>query len=183
MSQNRIERERVARERDAENHRRQVAAIQAETERAKLLASEDLGLLVSQFGPILWDVILLARAGVDAADPLRGAPTEDTSRVGRPSSERVEGAPTEHNRRALETFKRRLGRLVADFAGQLGAELVDRRAFSAHVRWHLTENTPTHDCDYCRLDPRLRCQHVSRGERCDRVAREDGVCVKHQEAA
>lgn len=174
-----VDRERDARARDTANHLRHIAELQAERRRALVLGREDIRLLIAQFGPVLWDLILVARAGVDAADPTRGAPSEDTSRASVPSSERTEGSSTAHYRRTLEAFRRKLTKDVADFASQLGAQLVDHRAFSAHVRWHLSEDVPTSECDYCILDPRLSCAVAG----CDQVRHpSEEHCRKHRAA-
>lgn len=171
-------------ERDSIDSQRHISAVQAEVARWRLLANVDIRLLAAQFGPVLWDMLIVARAGVDAADPTRGAPGEDTARVSQPSSERREGLSTQQHRKTLEAFKRKLGRLVADFAMQLGTELPDHRGFSAHTRHHLETGEPTSGCDYCLLDPRMQCENEVRGERCDGVKLpNETVCRKHLEAA
>lgn len=141
--------ERDARSRDEEAHRRHVAAIQAEKQRMKALLPVPMRERIARWGPSLWDLMIAIDGAIEASDPLRGAPTEDVSRVSRPSSEGDEGASTRRSREKMADYQREMAALASKMAQTFGVDLPDRRDFGMHIRWHVNRDKPARNCRYC----------------------------------
>lgn len=149
MSESALDRERRDHGRTKDAQQRHVAALQRDKDRWKALAAVNLRELRGMWGPSLDDLILAIHAANEACDPLRGAPNEDTMRVSVPSSEGDEGASTRRMREKRAGYQQDVQALANRMAQTFGAELPDRRDYSAHVRWHEARERPARDCRYC----------------------------------
>jgi hypothetical protein len=138
-------------ERARDAQQRHIAALQADVARWKALAAVSLRELRGKWGPSFDDLILAIEAANEACDPLRGSPQSDTGRVSvqRKGSRIDEGAATRRMREKRAGYQQDLQDLANNMAQTFGAELPDRRDYSAHVRWHESRGRPSRDCRYC----------------------------------
>ena len=149
MSESALDQARKAHERTKDAQQRHVAALQAEKERIQALTSVAMRERISKWGPSLIDLMVAIDAALEASDPLRGAPNEDTMRVSRPSSEGDEGASTRRMREKANDYRKQVGDLAARMASTFGQDLPDRRDFGAHIRWHVDRQRVEDGCQYC----------------------------------
>jgi len=136
-------------ERARDVQQRHIAALQADKERVKALLPVSARERRAKWGPSVDDLHRVIDAALEASDPLRGAPNEDTMRVSVPSSEGDEGAATRRMREKANQLRRDVGQLAARYATVFGVDLPDRRDWSAHVKWHEMRGRVEDGCEYC----------------------------------
>lgn len=113
--------ERRAHRQQRESDRQHIQTLQRELERAKAISVIEIRELQAKLGrPIIEELIIAYHQRVQAADPLRSAPMENTMRVTHANSEKMGDDPTEHHRKVIEQAHNEVRRAIRTLKKGMG---------------------------------------------------------------
>lgn len=122
-----LAKERQAWRQQDKERRRQIQVLQRDLERERAIRVVEINQLEARLGaPIIKDLILAFNARMWAADPLRGAPMEDTMRVSNPSSEKMGDQATKMHRDILIRAKSDVRDVIRMLKKGMGEPPIDK---------------------------------------------------------